>query len=92
MAAGPAAPGPDFSRIRSARHERVAERLALKTRSYDLMRGATTTAIVAGDGRAMDLACTAQRLAGEGMFLLVQGRTAEVRRAHLDALAGPWAD
>lgn len=73
-------------------HERVVERLALKTRSYDLMRAATTAAIVAGGGRAMDLACTAQRRAGEGMFLLVQGQTAEVRRAHLGALAGPWAD
>ncbi|MET9907660.1 acyl-CoA dehydrogenase family protein [Streptomyces sp. NPDC006476] len=73
-------------------HERVEERLALKTRSYDLMRAATTAAIVAGGGRAMDLAGTAQRLAREGMFLLVQGQTAEVRRAHLDALAAPWAD
>jgi len=73
-------------------HERVEERLALKTRSYDLMRAATTAAVVAGGGRAMDLAGTAQRLAREGMFLLVQGQTAEVRRAHLDALAAPWAD
>jgi alkylation response protein AidB-like acyl-CoA dehydrogenase len=73
-------------------HERVEERLALKTRSYDLMRAATTAAIVAGGGRAMDLNGTAQRLAREGMFLLVQGQTAEVRRAHLDALAAPWAD
>ncbi|MFJ6084734.1 acyl-CoA dehydrogenase family protein [Streptomyces sp. NPDC092369] len=68
-------------------HERVAERLALKTRSYDLMRAATTAAVVARGGRAMDLREPAQRLAREGMFLLVQGQTAEVRRAHLDALA-----
>ncbi|MEU9173481.1 acyl-CoA dehydrogenase family protein [Streptomyces sp. NPDC048420] len=68
-------------------HERLAERLALKTRSYDLMRAATTAAIVAGGGRAMDLGGTAQRLFREGMFLLVQGQTTEVRRAHLDALA-----
>ena len=68
-------------------HERVAERLALKTRAYDLMRAATTAAVVARGGRAMDLREPAQRLAREGMFLLVQGQTAEVRRAHLDALA-----
>ncbi|MFG2801321.1 acyl-CoA dehydrogenase family protein [Streptomyces pseudovenezuelae] len=68
-------------------YERVAERLALKTRSYDLMRAATTAAVVAGGGRAMDLGGTAQRLFREGMFLLVQGQTTEVRRAHLDALA-----
>jgi len=68
-------------------HERVAERLALKTRSYDLMRAATTAAVVAGGGRAMGLDGTAQRLFREGMFLLVQGQTTEVRRAHLDALA-----
>ncbi|MGW3288961.1 acyl-CoA dehydrogenase family protein [Streptomyces sp. NPDC001002] len=68
-------------------HERIEERLALKTRSYDLMRAATTAAVVARGGRAMDLREPAQRLAREGMFLLVQGQTAEVRRAHLDALA-----
>ncbi|MFK4104332.1 acyl-CoA dehydrogenase family protein [Streptomyces sp. NPDC019531] len=68
-------------------HERVAERLALKTRSYDIMRAATTAAVVAGGGRAMGLDGTAQRLFREGMFLLVQGQTNEVRRAHLDALA-----
>ncbi|WP_210592971.1 acyl-CoA dehydrogenase family protein [Streptomyces sp. GESEQ-35] len=69
-------------------HERVAERLALKTRAYDLMRAATTAAIVAGGGRTMDLRSPAQRLAREGLFLLVQGQTAGVRRAHLDRLSG----
>ncbi|MCX4878562.1 acyl-CoA dehydrogenase family protein [Streptomyces sp. NBC_00847] len=68
-------------------HERVEERLALKTRAYDIMRAATTAAIVVGGGRGMALDGTAQRLAREGMFLLVQGQTPEVRRAHLDALA-----
>ncbi|MGP4007072.1 acyl-CoA dehydrogenase family protein [Streptomyces sp. 4N124] len=69
-------------------HEHIEERLALKTRAYDLMRAATTAAIVAGGGRAMDLRSPAQRLAREGMFLLVQGQTAGVRRAHLDRLSG----
>ena len=68
-------------------HERIEERLALKTRAFDLMRAATTAAVVAHGGRAMDLGNAAQRLAREGMFLLVQGQTTEVRRAHLDALA-----
>jgi hypothetical protein len=36
----------------------------------------------------MLLSSKAQRLAREGMFLLVQGQTAESRRAHLDRLAG----
>ncbi|GAB2887719.1 acyl-CoA dehydrogenase family protein [Streptomyces deserti] len=67
-------------------HERIADRLALKTRAYDLMRAATTAAVVAGGGRSLALAGRAQRLAREGMFLLVQGQRAEVRRAHLDAL------
>lgn len=35
----------------------------------------------------MDLRNPAQRLAREGMFLLIQGQTSVVRRAHLDALA-----
>ncbi|MFC3572185.1 acyl-CoA dehydrogenase family protein [Streptomyces yaanensis] len=68
-------------------HERIEERLALKMRAYDLMRAATTAAIVSGGGRSMDLGSRAQRLAREGMFLLVQGQTAEVRRAHLDRLS-----
>jgi hypothetical protein len=34
----------------------------------------------------MTLTNKAQRLAREGMFLLVQGQTAESRRAHLNAL------
>jgi hypothetical protein len=69
-------------------HEHVEKRLALKTRAYDLMRAATTAAIVSGGGRTMDLRSPAQRLAREGMFLLVQGQTAGVRRAHLERLSG----
>ncbi|TQJ85890.1 acyl-CoA dehydrogenase family protein [Streptomyces sp. SLBN-31] len=68
-------------------HERIAERLELKARAYDLMRAATTAAVVVGGGRAMDLGSPAQRLAREGLFLLVQGQTTDVRRAHLAALA-----
>ncbi|MEV6166854.1 acyl-CoA dehydrogenase family protein [Streptomyces sp. NPDC051954] len=71
-----------------APHEHVEERLALKTRAYDLMRAATTAAIVSGGGRTMDLRNPAQRLAREGMFLLVQGQTTGVRRAHLEQLSG----
>ncbi|MBR8639888.1 acyl-CoA/acyl-ACP dehydrogenase [Streptomyces tuirus] len=68
-------------------HESVPERLAVKTRAYDVLRAATTAAIVAGGGRSMALDSRAQRLAREGMFLLVQGQTAEARRTHLGALA-----
>lgn len=67
-------------------HEHLEERLALKTRAYDLMRAATTAAVVAGGGRSLVLGSRAQRLFREGMFLLVQGQTAEVRRAHLGHL------
>uniref|UniRef100_A0AAU3HR32 Acyl-CoA dehydrogenase family protein n=1 Tax=Streptomyces sp. NBC_01393 TaxID=2903851 RepID=A0AAU3HR32_9ACTN len=66
--------------------ERIEERLECKTRAYDVMRAATTAAVVAGGGRAMDLRSPAQRLAREGMFLLVQGQTAQVRAAHLGSL------
>lgn len=70
-----------------APHECVPERLAAKSRAYEVMRAATTAAIVAGGGRSMTLDSRAQRLAREGMFLLVQGQTAEARRTHLGALA-----
>ncbi|MGP3774321.1 acyl-CoA dehydrogenase family protein [Streptomyces sp. SDT5-1] len=66
--------------------ERLTDRLAVKTRAYDLMRAATTAAIVAGGGRAFGLSAPAQRLAREGLFLVVQGQTADVRTAHLAAL------
>jgi hypothetical protein len=51
------------------------------------MRAATTAAVVAGGGRTMSLDNPAQRLAREGMFLLIQGLTAPVREAQLAALA-----
>lgn len=73
-----------------APHEHMAERLALKTKAFDLMRTATTAALVAGGGRALDLDNRAQRLAREAMFLLVQGQTDEVRRAHLGALSAAY--
>lgn len=67
-------------------HEHHEERLALRTQAYEVMRAATTAAVVAGGSRALALTSRAQRLAREGMFLLVQGQTAESRRAHLDVL------
>ncbi|MFE6409240.1 acyl-CoA dehydrogenase family protein [Streptomyces sp. NPDC057837] len=70
-----------------APHACVRERLAVRTRAYDVLRAATTAAVVAGGGRAMALDSPAQRLAREGMFLLVQGQTAEARRTHLGSLA-----
>ncbi|ELP62622.1 acyl-CoA dehydrogenase family protein [Streptomyces turgidiscabies] len=67
--------------------EHIADRLALKTRAFELMRTATTAAVVAGGGRSMDLDSPAQRLARAGLFLLVQGQTTDVRDTHLAALA-----
>ncbi|TLS45199.1 acyl-CoA dehydrogenase [Streptomyces montanus] len=68
-------------------HEYIEERLAYRTQAHHLMRAATTAALVAGGGRSMALGSRAQRLAREGMFLLVQGQTAETRAAHLGSLA-----
>ncbi|WP_381562380.1 acyl-CoA dehydrogenase family protein [Streptomyces eurythermus] len=70
----------------------VAKRLAVRAEAYELLRTATTAAVVAGGGRAMALTSRAQRLAREGLFLLVQGQTAESREAHLRALGGAPAD
>ncbi|MGW0337057.1 acyl-CoA dehydrogenase family protein [Streptomyces sp. NPDC003011] len=69
-----------------APHEHLAERLALRTRAYEVMCAATTAAVVAGGGRSLALTHRAQRLAREALFLLVQGQTAESREAHLKAL------
>lgn len=69
-------------------HEHLEERLTLRTQAYEVMTAATTAAVVTGGGRALTLTSKAQRLAREAMFLLVQGQTAESRRAHLKALAG----
>lgn len=60
----------------------------MRAEAYDLLRAATTAAVVAGGGRAMALTSRAQRLAREGLFLLVQGQTTESRAAHLRALSG----
>ncbi|MGI5516922.1 acyl-CoA dehydrogenase family protein [Streptomyces sp. CA-106131] len=73
---------------RSAPDEHAEERLALRIQAFEVMQETTTAAVVAGGGRALTLTNKAQRLAREGMFLLVQGQTAESRRAHLGVLAG----
>nr|WP_217242673.1 acyl-CoA dehydrogenase family protein [Streptomyces sp. AC555_RSS877] len=70
----------------AAPHERVAERLALKTQAYEVLQAATTAAVVSAGGRSMLLTNRAQRLAREALFLLVQGQTRESRTAHLAAL------
>ncbi|MER6065738.1 acyl-CoA dehydrogenase family protein [Streptomyces sp. NPDC001792] len=67
---------------------RVAERLAVRAEAYEVLRTATTAAVVAGGGRSMTLTSRAQRLAREALFLLVQGQTTETRTAHLRTLAG----
>ncbi|MBX7554723.1 acyl-CoA dehydrogenase family protein [Streptomyces sp. NPDC004232] len=67
--------------------ERAEERLAVRAEAYEVLRRATTAAVVAGGGRSMALSSRAQRLAREALFLLVQGQTTETRTAHLRALA-----
>ncbi|MEU5540085.1 acyl-CoA dehydrogenase family protein [Streptomyces sp. NPDC020362] len=67
--------------------ERAEERLAVRAQAYEVLGAATTAAVVAGGGRAMALTSRAQRLAREGLFLLVQDQTTETRKAHLRALA-----
>ena len=67
-------------------HEHLQERLAVRTEAFEVMRTATTAAVVAGGGRALTVTSRAQRLAREAMFLLVQGQTAQSRKAHLDTL------
>ncbi|MDQ1042932.1 alkylation response protein AidB-like acyl-CoA dehydrogenase [Streptomyces sp. V4I2] len=67
--------------------EHRKESLALRTQAYELMRAATTAAVVAGGGKSLTLANKAQRLAREALFLLVQGQTPESRAAHLKTLA-----
>ncbi|WP_406444871.1 acyl-CoA/acyl-ACP dehydrogenase [Streptomyces sp. NBC_00631] len=67
--------------------EHTEERLALRAEAFTLLRTATAAAVVAGGGRAMSLDHRAQRLAREGLFLLVQGQTGESRTAHLKRLA-----
>ncbi|MEV6057236.1 acyl-CoA dehydrogenase family protein [Streptomyces sp. NPDC052107] len=71
-----------------APRERVAERLAVRAEAYEVLRTATTAAVVAGGGRSMALTSRAQRLAREALFLLVQGQTAQTRTAQLRALGG----
>ncbi|MFJ8109454.1 acyl-CoA dehydrogenase family protein [Streptomyces sp. NPDC096132] len=68
-------------------HDHLEERLALRTRAHEVMQAATTAAVVSGGGRSMLLTNRAQRLAREALFLLVQGQTAESRRALLNSLA-----
>ncbi|MEU0675864.1 acyl-CoA dehydrogenase family protein [Streptomyces sp. NPDC006172] len=69
-------------------HARAAERLELRTGAYEILQAATVAAVVSGGGRSMLLTSRAQRLAREGLFLLVQGQTRESRASHLRALAG----
>ncbi|OQR58745.1 acyl-CoA dehydrogenase [Streptomyces maremycinicus] len=70
----------------AAPEEHLADRLALRTQAHEVMRTATTAAVVTGGGRSMLLTNRAQRLAREALFLMVQAQTQESRAAHLDAL------
>ncbi|MEU9311842.1 acyl-CoA dehydrogenase family protein [Streptomyces sp. NPDC048256] len=69
-----------------APHEHLMERLALRTQASEVMRTATTAAVVTGGGRSMLLTNRAQRLAREALFLMVQAQTRESRADHLRSL------
>ncbi len=75
-AAGPGAP------------QRVDERLALKVASGEALATLTRALLVARAGHGLTDDDTAQLHARSALFVLVQGQTAAVREAQLQALAG----
>jgi alkylation response protein AidB-like acyl-CoA dehydrogenase len=65
----------------------LAERLALRAASLDLVTRATTAVIVARAGAAMKAGCDAERRVREAMFLQVQAQTGATRAASVERLA-----
>jgi hypothetical protein len=63
-----------------------AERLALRAEAHELMTQAGAAAVIAGSGGAMAAGARAQRLAREGLFLLVQAQTKAARTGALERL------
>lgn len=68
--------------------EAIGERLGAKTAATELMLRASATLVAAGGGRAMGTGNSAQRLAREALFLVVQAQTTEVRIDLVATLAG----
>ncbi|MDQ1699512.1 MAG: hypothetical protein QOG34_1375 [Frankiaceae bacterium] len=66
-----------------------AERIAVRAEAHALALRASAALVAAGAGRSMLVANSAQRLAREALFLLVQGQDAEIRAAQLNVLCGP---
>jgi hypothetical protein len=66
-----------------------AERIAARADAHVLALRASAALVAAGAGRSMLAGNSAQRLAREALFLLVQGQDAEVRAAQLTALSAP---
>lgn len=66
--------------------EQVADRLALRGASLELVMRAATALVTATGGGAMGLGQAPQRLAREALFHLVQAQTGPVREATLAAL------
>lgn len=67
--------------------ERLEERLALRAASLDLAVRGSTALVTATGGRAMSADNSAQRLAREALFYLVQAQTPPVREATLRRIA-----
>lgn len=66
--------------------EHLADRLAVRASSLELVVRSATALVAATGGAAMSLDAAPQRLAREAMFQLVQAQTAPVREATLQLL------
>ena len=66
--------------------EQVADRLAVRAASLELVVRTTTALVAASGGAGMSLAAAPQRLAREAVFHLVQAQTPQVREATLQLL------
>jgi alkylation response protein AidB-like acyl-CoA dehydrogenase len=88
--------GADASALRTAAYaliddvpvgERMAERLAIRAQTLELVTTATAGLVAAGAGGSMSLTHPAQRWAREALFHLIQAQTAAVRAATLERFA-----
>lgn len=64
-----------------------AERISVRAEAHALALRASAALVAAGAGRSMLAGNPALRLAGEALFLLVQGQDAEIRAAQISVLS-----
>ncbi|MEU6562988.1 acyl-CoA dehydrogenase family protein [Nocardia nova] len=77
----------DDARANGGGAYRAEERLAVKVAVGEALSVVTRALLIARSGRGLAADDTAQLYARTALFLLVQGQSADVRRAQLDALA-----